>query len=134
MPRLDHRPHVSIQCVADAHVVVEHPDERRAGRVGLAQQSSFLVRDAARFQTQGRRCAPMQRERVGHVWDCTPQCVRIGGGSANVLWLQIGGPFAVICGCHMENGCEDEALHRFGLPMCRSKKSVQNEALAVVTY
>ena len=30
-----------------------------------------------------------------------------------MLWLQIGGPFAVICGCHMENGCEDEASHLF---------------------
>jgi len=55
----------------------------------------------------------MQWERVGRVWYGTAQRIRIGGGSANVLWLQIGGPFAVICGCHMENGCEDEASHLF---------------------
>ena len=62
----------------------------------------------------------MQRERVGRVWYGTAQCVRIGGGSANVLWLQIGGAFAVICGCHMENGCEDEAFHRAGAAQSRS--------------
>ena len=58
--------------------------------------------------------ATMQREGIRRVWDCTPQCVRIGGGSANVLWLQIGGAFAVICAYHMEKGCEDEAFHRAG--------------------
>ena len=88
----------------------------------------------------------MQRERVGRVSYGTPQRIRIGGGSANVLWLQIGGPFAVICGCHMENGCEDEAFHRlgcpsaaanavnFGLPQMPQQKKRENEALAVVTH
>ena len=56
----------------------------------------------------------MQRERVRRVWYGTSQRIRIGRGSANVLWLQIGGAFAVICGCHMENGCKDEAFHRAG--------------------
>ena len=114
MPRLYNGSDVRVQCVANAHVVVEHPDQRRAFSIGLAQEPSFLMRDAARCKAQGRWCAPMQRKRVGHVWYCTAQRIRIGGGSANVLWLQIGGPFAVICGCHMENGCEDEAFHRAG--------------------
>ena len=55
----------------------------------------------------------MQRERIGRcVWYGTAQRIRIGGGSANVLWLQIGGAFAVICACHVEQGCIDEAFHR----------------------
>ena len=56
----------------------------------------------------------MQRQRVGrYVWYCTPQRIGIGLCSTDVIWLQIGGAFAVICGCHMENGCEDEASHLF---------------------
>ena len=55
----------------------------------------------------------MQRERIRCIWYCAPQCVGIGGGSANVLWLQIGGAFAVICACHVEQGCIDEAFHLF---------------------
>ena len=89
----------------------------------------------------------MQRERVRRVWYGTAQRIRIDGGSANVIWFGIGGPFAVIGACHMEQGCIDEAFHRFlgcpnaaanavdfGLPQNRSKKKPQNEALAVVTH
>ena len=90
----------------------------------------------------------MQRERIRCIWYCAPQCVGIGGGSANVLWLQIGGAFAVICACHMEQSCNDEALHGVfwaaqmpqrtlstsGCPKAAAKKAAQNEALAVVTH
>ena len=81
----------------------------------------------------------MQRERIRCIWYCAPQCVGIGGGSANVLWLQIGGAFAVICACHMEQGCEDKAFHRFlgcpnaaanavdfGLPKCRAQRKLSS--------
>ena len=82
----------------------------------------------------------MQRERVGrNVWYGTAQRIRIGGGSANVLWLRIGGAFAVICRCHVEQGCIDEAFHRarggafanLGCPMQRAETlfaAVQNNA------
>ena len=55
----------------------------------------------------------MQRERVRRIWYCTAQRISIKGGSANVLWLRIGGAFAVICARHMEQGCIDEAFHLF---------------------
>ena len=90
----------------------------------------------------------MQRERVRRVWYGAPQGVGIGLGSADVRWFCVGGSFAVIGACHMEQqGCNDDAYHRFlgcpnaaanavdfGLPQGAAAKKAQNEALAVVTH
>ena len=90
----------------------------------------------------------MQRKRVRQVWYGTAQRIRIDGGTTDMRWFCVGGSFAVIGACHMvEQGCNDDAYHRFlgcpnaaanavnfGLPQMPAKKSVQNEALAVVTH
>ena len=56
----------------------------------------------------------MQRKRVRRVWYGTAQRIRIDGGTTDMRWLGVCGALAVICGCHMEQGCnEDEAFHRF---------------------
>ena len=55
----------------------------------------------------------MQRERVRHVWYGTPQRIGIQFRSTDMRWLRIGGAFAVICACHVEQGCIDEAFHLF---------------------
>ena len=80
----------------------------------------------------------MQRERVGSVWYGTAQRIRIGGGSADVLWLQIGGAFAVICCCHVEQRCDDEAFHRVGAAQSQGKPTLctgqKSEELAHVRH
>ena len=55
----------------------------------------------------------MQRERVRRVWYCTAQRIGIQFRSTDMRWLRIGGAFAVICACHVEQGCIDEAFHLF---------------------
>ena len=55
----------------------------------------------------------MQRERVRRVWYGTPQRIGIQFRSTDMRWLRIGGAFAVICACHVEQGCKDEASHLF---------------------
>ena len=83
----------------------------------------------------------MQWERVRRVWYGAPQGVGIGLGSADVRWFCVGGSFAVIGACHMEQGCnEDEAFHRFlgcpnaaanavdfGLPKCRAQRTLSRK-------
>ena len=82
----------------------------------------------------------MQRERVRRVWYGTAQRIRIDGGTTDMRWFCVGGSFAVIGACHMEQqGCNDDAYHRFlgcpnaaanavdfGLPKCRAQRTLSS--------